>query len=627
MNEGGCLKEAEYLFHQGTNFYAYKYLGATQEKCDGEYVYTFRTWAPNAYSVALVSDFSGWEAALPMNKVSDKGLWEISLKSKGCLSGSCYKFKIVGKNGTRFKGDPYSVFSKGGADGASIIFESEFKWSDEHWMNKRKFVSDGTDSYMPIPINIYELHLGSFMRGEDNRYCSYREMADILPFYLRYMGYTHVEFLPVSEYPFDASWGYQVGAFYAPSSRFGNPDDFRYLINELHSFGIGVILDWVPAHFPKDEWGLYEFDGMPLYEYQGKDRQESFTWGTRFFDVGREEVQSFLISNALYYFREFHIDGLRVDAVASMLYLDYDKAEGTWIKNELGSKENLEAIAFFQKLNGRIFNEFPSALMIAEESGDFGKITHPVETGGLGFNMKWNMGWANDFFDFLSTDPIYRKHKHAALTFPLMYAYSENYIMPISHDEVVHGKRSLIDKLFGEYEDKFKQFRTALLLMMTYPGKKMMFMGTEFGQFREWDYASSLEWFMLDYEKHHSLREYVAELNRFYINHEELWRYDFSRCGFEWILADENEKNLVAFSRIGLYGKLTIVINFSGCEQVVTIPAKCKSGLKCIFGTEEYTTDENDSIESINGTFYVNIRIPPFSGRIYTEKSIKFKIY
>jgi len=620
-------KEAEYLFHQGTNFYAYEYLGVTLKKENNIYIYSFRTWAPNAYNVELVSDFTGWNTPLQMNKISI-GVWEIVYLSEKSLNGSHYKFRIDGKNGIHLKGDPYARYSKGASDGASIIFHSEFSWNDSEWMAKRKENNKKeTEPYLPVPINIYEMHIGSFMRKEGNEYLSYKELADILPSYLRYMGYTHVEFMPIYEYPFDGSWGYQVGAFYAPTSRFGTPDDFRYLIDTLHKFGIGVILDWVPAHFPKDEWGLYEFDGSPLYEYQGNDRRESFTWKTRFFDVGREEVECFLISNALYFFREFHIDGLRVDAVASMLYLDYDKPDGKWIKNINGGKENLEAIAFFRKLNERVFYEFPEALMIAEESGDFGKITHPTESGGLGFNLKWNMGWANDFYEYLSMDPVYRKHKHSALTFPIMYAYSENYILPISHDEVVHGKKSLIDKMFGKYEDKFSEMRVALLLMMTYPGKKLMFMGCEFGQFREWDYENSLEWFMLDYPSHHALREYVAALNRFYLSHPELWRYDYEREGFEWIIVDEEEKNTIAYKRKNQKDSLVVIINFSGKEETVRFNAGDTDAIKCIFSTDESFTQERISRKFQDEASYLEVTLPSFSGRIYKEDTVKKIIY
>lgn len=621
---------AQYYFHQGTNFHAYDYLGCTLTKKDGKNVYTFRVWAPNADSVAFLSDINGWDEPLYMEKLTDRGIFECSIESECSLDGTPYKFRI--QNGDKFllKADPYARFSRGGADGASLIYtETNHVWTDAEWLKfRKKRLKDKSGSYLPKPINIYEVHFGSFCRHkEDNRYYSYREMADVLVPYLKYMGYTHVEFLPLAEHPFDGSWGYQVCGFYAPSSRFGTPDDFKYLVNKLHENGIGIILDWVPAHFPKDAWGLYEFDGEPLYEYQGKDRKESETWGTRFFDLGREEVQSFLVSNALYFLREFHIDGLRVDAVASMLYLDYDKRPGEWIPNENGGRENLEAIAFFKKLNSAIFNEFPEALMIAEESDSYPNITRPVSDGGLGFNLKWNMGWANDFYDYVMTDPAFRKYKHKALNFPLMYAFRENYVMPISHDEVVHGKLSFINKMYGSYEDKFKQGRESLILMMTYPGKKLLFMGTEFAQFREWDYENSLEWFMLDYPKHKEYREFVAALNRFYLDTPELWEMDFVPEGFEWICADEEDKNLVAYRRFDRKGNsVTVIINFSGTEQTVTLKSKKAKYLTPLFESEPVFSGTEIKFGKADGENYLNLSIPAFYGAIFKEKNSNIKI-
>ena len=611
-----------YLFHQGTNYHSYEFLGCMLEMVDGKYQYIFRTWAPNASSVGLVSDFSGWEEAVPFSRITDNGIWELKYICDHSLELQPYKFRVVGKNGTHDKGDPYARFSRGGADGASLIFtDRDFKWEDKRWLeHRKKTICNKGGYYMSTPLNIYEMHMGSFMRHEeDNRYYTYSELAKILPSYLKQMGYTHVEFLPLQEHPFDGSWGYQVCSFYAPTSRFGTPNEFRHLINSLHKAGIGVIMDWVPAHFPKDEWGLYEFDGAPLYEYQGIDRMESRSWGTRFFDLGREEIQSFLISNAIYFFREFHIDGLRVDAVASMIYLDYDRMPGEWHPNHLGTNENLEATAFLRKLNTAIYGEFPDALMIAEESTSFGGITHPVDEGGLGFNMKWNMGWANDFYKYVQTDPLYRRYHHTALNFPLMYAFKEKYCMPISHDEVVHGKLSFVNKMFGSLEDKFWQARTSLMLMMTYPGKKMLFMGTEYAQFREWDYDNSLEWFMLDYPKHKQFREFVAALNAFYLNNSELWDIDFDEEGFRWLLADEADKNVVAYQRVNKKGKyLTVLLNFSGGEQRVTIPVDRALRLESVFDTGNLSEQQkNVTVYKNGGKYFADITLSPFSGVIY----------
>ena len=614
---------ASYYFHQGTNFESYKYLGC--QKTDGGYV--FRVWAPNAKAVALVSDFSGWGDGLPLSYIESDGVWELYYNTEKSLEKSAYKFRITAEDGRTFdKGDPFARFSRGKDDGASLIFtSSNFKWHDSRWLATRKRIIGNAkgEEYLSVPINIYEMHLGSFMRNADGTYTSYRELAEIIPQYVKYMGYTHVELLPIMEHPFDGSWGYQVCGFYAPTSRFGDPDDFRFLIDACHKAGVGVILDWVPAHFPKDGWGLYEFDGKPLYEYQGKDRQESASWGTRFFDLGREEVQSFLISNALYYLEEFHIDGLRIDAVASMIYLDYDRAPGEWIPNKDGTNENIEGTAFIKKLNREVFARFPDVLMIAEESAAFSGITSPVHEGGLGFNLKWNMGFANDLYDYVSLDPVFRKYHHKALNFPLMYAFTENYCLPISHDEVVHGKKSFIDKMFGSYEDKFRLARTVMLLIMTYPGKKLLFMGTEFAQFREWDADASLEWFMLDYPNHRAFREYVRALNDFYLKSRELWQFDFQECGFEWIYPDAADKNTVAYKRKSKSGEIIFVLNFSGSDQVIAIPNKKRNGkLTPVFESDLGAVTILEDIKE-NGTNYTNVRISAFSAAAFRHKRAK----
>jgi 1,4-alpha-glucan branching enzyme len=615
---------APYYFHQGTNFYSYEYLGCNCTHREDEYVYSFRVWAPNADSVALVSDFSGWDSPLKLNKITDKGIYELIYTSPDSLEGAAYKFVISRKKRSFYKADPYARYSKGGSDGASVVFtKREFVWEDSAFLSYRKntFKKSETGDTLPIPINIYEVHLGSFLRHESGEYYTYREMADILPSYVKSLGYTHVEFLPLSEFPYDGSWGYQVCAFYAPTSRFGTPDDFKYLINELHKSGLSVILDWVPAHFPKDEWGLYEFDGAPLYEYQGSDRMESGTWGTRFFDLGREEVQSFLISNALYYLREFHIDGLRVDAVASMIYLDYDRKEGEWIPNAHGGRENLEAIAFLKKLNSAIHEEFSDVLMIAEESSAFYGVTKPVSEGGLGFDLKWNMGFANDFYDYIETDSVYRKYKHSALTFPIMYCYQENYVLPISHDEVVHGKKSFIDKFYGSYSDKFKEMRAALMFIMTFPGKKHLFMGTEFAQFREWDYENSLEWFMLDYEAHRETREYVKALNNFYLENSQLWQLDFNPRGFEWVLADESDKNIVFYKRFSYDEEpLLVIVNFSGSDESVEYHTEKEIKLSKRFESDPSRKAQISFSETEEKKTF-NIKLPSYFGIILSEKT------
>ena len=569
-----------YLFHQGTNYRAYEYMGAHCERIGDSYRYTFRVWAPNATFVTLNADFIDWQNGLPLRRSTKNGIWEISVDSDKSLDGSYYKFAVTGQNGlTWLKSDPYAFSSETLQKTASVICDDlKHTWNDAEWMKKRSatvcpkqrgFKPKVTHFYS-APLNIYEVHLGSWRTldgkctADGEHYMNYRDIADKLAPYVSEMGYTHVELLPVMEHPFDGSWGYQVCGYYAPTSRYGTPEDFKYFVEKLHSHGVGVILDWVPAHFPKDRHGLYEFDGQPLYEYQGRDRMENRGWGTRYFDVGRPEVQSFLVSNALFWLREYHADGLRIDAVAAMLYLDYDRDPGEWIPNTEGNNHNLEAIAFFRKLNTAVFEEFPDALMIAEESTDWPMITKSVADGGLGFNFKWNMGFSNDMFEYVQTDPVMRKHLHSKLTFPLMYAFSENYILPVSHDEVVHGKKSLVDKMFGEYDDKFAGMRTFLMYMMTLPGKKLTFMGTEFAQFREWDYENELEWFMTKYPRHIEMQRFVRELNNFYLATPELWEIDDSWDGFEWIEADMADLNVISYRRKDKKGhEIIVVLNFA----------------------------------------------------------------
>ncbi len=570
-NRSGEL--APYFFCQGTNFRSYEWLGCHSEKTDDGFEYTFRVWAPKAEKVFVAGDFNSWDESLPMEKDAESGVWTATLISAKSLEENRYKYKVVSKTRTAMKADPYATYSETLAKTASIIHTVKAKWSDSKWLSARGKAFEGKHFYS-APMNIYEMHLGSWKTrdGKSNvdgeHYLNYREIADELVPYALDMGYTHVELMPITEHPFDGSWGYQVGGYYAPTSRFGTPEDFIYFVNKLHKAGIGVILDWVPAHFPKDEHGLFEFDGYPLYEYQGKDRMEHKSWGTRCFDVGRPEVQSFLISNALFWMRNYHIDGLRIDAVASMLYLDYDRAPGEWIPNVDGGNHNYEAMAFFKKLNTAVFAEFPYALMIAEESTAWPMVTKPVSDGGLGFNFKWNMGWANDMFEYISTDPLFRKYVHNKLTFPLMYAFSENYILPVSHDEVVHGKKSLLDKMFGSYDDKFGCMRAFLMYMMTLPGKKLMFMGCEYAPFREWDYENQLEWFMLDYPRHSQMKDYVRALNHFYLENRSLWEIDDSWDGFEWIDPDRCEDNTLSYIRKSADGEeLIILLNFAPCRR------------------------------------------------------------
>ena len=612
---------AKYLFLEGTNYEAYKYLGAHREKSG----YVFRVWAPNADAVYLVGDFNNWSDDCPMTL--DSGIWECRLKGDRFADGNKYKFKIVRGDRELYKADPYGTYAELPPETASVYYDIDgYRWHDAKWMDERMAKKDG---FYNRPMNIYEVHAGSWKKNADGSYYTYKQLTDELIPYVKDMGYTHIELMPIAEHPFDGSWGYQVCGYFAPTSRFGTPHDFMAFVDAAHRAGIGVILDWVPAHFPKDAHGLYEFDGAPLYEFQGADRMEHKSWGTRCFDVGRNEVQCFLVSNVAYWAKEYHIDGIRVDAVASMLYLDYDRRPGEWNPNIYGTNRSLEAISFFKKLNSHMRTAFPDVLMIAEESTAWENVTR-FDGDGLGFNMKWNMGWMNDALSYAETDPLFRKGNHNKVTFSMMYAFSEYYVLPISHDEVVHGKKSLLDRFPGLYGQKFDGMRAFLIYMFCHPGKKLLFMGSENGQFAEWNYEKEVEWFMLENEQHAKLHAFVRDLNRLYLKHSELWELDDTWDGFEWVEVNNADESILALRRKNKKGEsLLAVINFTPVERenhLIPVPPKASYSVLLDSMDEKYggykkTTHSTRAKKNSDGTYTIRVNLPAHGAIIFKEKT------
>jgi len=623
------ISEADqYLFAQGTHYDIYKKLGAHPSEEDGKKGTYFAVWAPNAASVHVIGTFNGWdETANPLKKLGPGGIYSVFIPGVG--TGELYKFLITTPDGRKlYKADPFANAAEYRPGTASITTDlSGIKWSDETWMSAREKKDMNAE-----PIAIYECHIGSWMKhpdGEEGFY-NYREFADRIVEYLKVMKYTHVELMGIAEHPFDGSWGYQVTGYYAPTSRYGTPEDFAYLVNKLHKNNIGVILDWVPAHFPRDAHGLAEFDGVCIYEDPDTRRGEHPDWGTKIFNYGKTEVKNFLIANALYWIKEFHIDGLRVDAVASMLYLDYGKQDGQWLANKYGGNQNLDAIEFFKHFNSVIRGTFPGVLTIAEESTAWPKVTGDVEDDGLGFSFKWNMGWMHDFCEYMKLDPLFKKNNHHAMTFAMSYNGSENYILPLSHDEVVHLKCSMVNKMPGYQVDKYANLRTGYTYMFGHSGKKLLFMGQEFGQEREWSEERELDWFLLQEPLNKGMQEYVKELLNLYRKNPAMYEVDRDWSGFQWINCDDNERSIYSFMRKSKDGKkkLLFVLNMTPIKREnfdVGVPGRKKA--KLILNSDDVRFGGNGNEipatitpkkeECDNLPYRITFDLPPFAAAVF----------
>jgi len=615
-----------HLFGEGRHEEIYKKLGAHVTKVERTKGVSFAVWAPQARGVSVVGDFNQWNGHdHQMQRLGSSGVWELFIPK--LTAGSLYKFEIRPSNGPPiFKADPYAQHTEVPPDTSSIVYDSKYKFRDAKWIKSRT-----AHQYFREPLSIYEVHFGSWRRKveDNNRPFTYREMAEPLANYVSEMGFTHVEFLPLKEHPYGPSWGYQVTYYYAPSARYGEPDDLRYLIDYLHQRGIGVIMDWVPAHFPKDAWALGRFDGSALYEHLDPRKGEHPDWGTYIFNYGRNEVRNFLVANALYWFNEFHIDGLRVDAVASMLYLDYSRKEGEWVPNKFGGRENLEAIAFLKELNEVTHRACPGIIMVAEESTAWPMVSRPVYAGGLGFDFKWNMGWMHDTLKYFQTDPLFRAGNHNKLTFGLVYAWSENFILPFSHDEVVHMKGSLLNKMPGTTEQKFATLRALYAYMWAHPGKKLLFMGGELGQWREWTETESLDWHLLEDSLHGGVQRLVQDLNRVYGPESALWEADSDPAGFEWIDVDNAFENIVAFLRRSpdTGREIICVSNFSAAPRKGYKVDQLSAGnYDLIINTDAEIYGGTNAVSITDGT----IDLPPlttlwFAKKTSTRKSTKKK--
>lgn len=617
------------LFNEGKHYSIYEKMGAHPMTVDGVEGVLFAVWAPNADRVSVVGNFNNWDGRRhPMRKLDYSGIYELFIPGK--LVGEIYKYEIKAKSGQVFmKSDPYAFSSEVRPANASRIVDISYKWKDAAWMEKRE--DKNTDEQ---PMAIYEMHLGSWKRPTDGReFYNYRDIASLLADYLLMMNYNYVELMPIMEHPYDPSWGYQVTGYYAPTSRYGSPADFMYFVDYLHSKGIGVILDWVPAHFPKDEHGLGRFDGTALYEHEDPKRGEHPHWGTYIYNYGRNEVRNFLVANALYWAEKYHIDGIRIDAVASMLYLDYGRNDGEWLPNIYGGNENLEAIDFIKEVNSKMHELHKGVIMIAEESTAWPMMTHPVEAGGLGFDYKWNMGWMNDFLNYMKLDPLYRKYHHNDLTFSMVYAYSEKFILVLSHDEVVHEKGSMIAKMPGGYEDKFSNLRVAYGYMMTHPGKKLLFMGQEIAQFTEFNENAEVDWSLFEFDAHVFMQGYVKELNELYKTEPALYELDSSPEGFTWINCNSANTSLLSYVRKGKKDSdtLLIICNFTPMEHKAYKLATPSGGRwQEIFssdnsryggeGRNNKTVKQAKKAECDGQDHYISVTVPPLSISVFKKK-------
>jgi 1,4-alpha-glucan branching enzyme len=618
-----------HIFNEGKHWHAYRILGAHPHSIDGVSGVLFATWAPNAVRISVVGSFNNWDGRRhPMRSRGGSGVWELFIP--GLQAGALYKFEIRSNNDAiLLKSDPYGqAFEMRPGTASLITDQTPFQWQDDTWLQQRR-----NCDWLHCPMSVYEVHLGSWQRDDQGHFLNYRELAARLVGHAKHLGFTHIQLLPVTEHPLDGSWGYQTTGYFAPTSRFGSPDDFRYFIDFCHQQGIGVILDWVPAHFPKDAHGLAEFDGTALYEHADPRRGEHRDWGTLIYNYSRSEVKNFLLSSALYWLEEFHVDGLRVDAVASMLYLDYSRNADDWIPNIYGGNENLEAIDFLRELNTLILGQFPGCQMIAEESTAWPQVTRPTWLGGLGFSMKWNMGWMHDTLDYFNKDPIYRHYHHDQLTFGLMYAFSENFVLPFSHDEMVHGKASLLYKMPGDEWQRFANLRLLYTYMFTYPGKKLLFMGSEFGQGREWNFDQALDWYVLEYPLHQGVMKLIGDLNRLYTQTPALHQFDFEQRGFDWIDCHDAAQSIISYQRNSGDECVIVVLNFTPAVR-----HDYRIGVPAPGAYEEILNSDSDYYHGSNvgnlgeiwaqqqewmrQPYSINITLPPLAGIVLRRKML-----